>query len=995
MILITFEMKRTFAFFCLVLGGLLAASASMRASAAVPVRGVVTDAADGEPLIGVAVSVKGTLTGTVTDDDGSYFLEVPDENAVLVYSIIGYVEHEEQVMSRGVIDVSMLVDAIMMDEIVVVGYGTQKRSDVTGAVASISKERLSSPGNVTVAQALQGAVPGVMISTSSAGADPGNQTIMIRGRKSISASNEPLIVLDGIPYAGSISDISPNDIESLEVLKDASSAAIYGSRGSNGVILITTRTGEADGQVKINYDGYFQLDVVSRFPELMGPEEYYQYMKLRQEAGISTSLDPNEVANYERGVSTDWTDVLLKNGTGQNHRLSVSGGFKNTKFLVSGSFLDNRGVAVNDNYSRATGRINISTKIRPWLSFGTNTSFSYSKKDGNSANINQLLQTSPLASAFNDDGSIKLNVYVNNEKWRNPLEWTLYESTNHRQQLVSNNYLNVDFPFVKGLSYRINAGIAYRWQDKSYYMPSYTVGGSDPGNTISYISNYMNSSWTIEHLLNYQRTFGKHNIFLTALYSFESESGETRYVEASGFTNDFLGYYGMSSAKQLAVDFGNGAGTKKSSLISRMFRANYSYDSRYLFTFTFRQDGYSGFARNRKWGTFPSVALGWNIANEGFFSKARDIMNEFKLRLSWGINGNQAISPYQSMESVSNQNGVDDSGSLLEGYLVTGMGNDYLGWETTRSFNVGVDYAFLESRIFGSVEYYNSHTSDLLLKRTISSVHGDTDIFENIGRTANYGVEFMINSNNIVKNNFNWSTTLSVAYNRNRIVDLYGNGADDIASKWFIGSPVDVNYDYKIIGVWQESEAEEAAKYGAKPGYAKYYDAVKVDADGNPITRINADDKVILGSRTPVVITGMQNTFTYKNWSLSFFLYGQFGAWRENPLTDSKYLLSRQWWTPETPTNDYWSMDVDATEYCGGTQIKYERTDFVRLKDITLSYTLPEKLMQRWKVDKVMVYFTGRNLFTVTGYGGFDPELTDSTVIPVSRSFVFGLNLMF
>lgn len=961
----------------------------------ITVKGTVKDAQTEELLIGVTVVVKGTGKGTVTDLNGQYSIKLSPEDKTLTFSMIGYVEQDIKLNGQQIIDVAMHQQTIEIDQVIVVGYGVQKKSDVTGAVASVSTERLSAPGNVTVAQAIQGAIPGITVMTSNSGADPSNTSILVRGRKSIGASNDPLVVVDGIPYAGSISDISPNDIQSLEVLKDASSAAIYGSRGSNGVILITTKIG-SEGGVKINYDGYFSLDVVSKFPKLMQPEEYYNYMKLRQEAGYSNTLDPNEIYNYENGINSNWKDILLKNGTGQNHRLSISGGSQKTKFLVSVNYLDNRGVALNDKYNRISARLNLTTEIRSWLKYGTNTSFATINKDGTSVNLNQLLQTSPLARAYNDDGSINLSLYANDTKYRNPLEWTLYDSTDHTQQLVSNNYLQVDVPFVKGLSYRLNTGITYQWKDGSDYMPSYTIGGSDPGNVISYITNYKKQTWALEHIINYQRAFGKHNIFLTGLYSFESEENRTRYVQGSGFSNDYLGYYGMSAAQQLSVSFDKNKGTSDSYLISRMLRANYSFDSRYLLTLTVRQDGYSGFAANHKWGTFPSIALGWNIYNEKFFENASKVMNQLKLRFSYGVNGNQAVSPYQSMASISSQNGVDNKGGLLQGYLVSKLGNDYLGWENTKSFNIGIDYAFLDSRISGSVEYYNSKTSDLLLKRSISVVHGDDELLQNIGKTQNSGVEISVNSNNLTTKNFNWKTGLSVSFNKNKIVDLYGDNTDDINSKWFIGHPIDVNYGYNFLGVWQESEREEAAKYNALPGYAKYADVVKKDADGNPTTIIDADDKVIQGSKTPKVTVGMNNTLTYKDFSLSFFLYGSFGARKANYLMDSKYLLSREWWTPENATNKYWSMDVKATSYCGASQTDiFERTDFVRLKDITLSYSLPSKLLKTWKIDNLSVYVTGRNLFTITGYNGFDPELSDNQVIPVQRTFVFGLNFNF
>ena len=498
-------------------------------------------------------------------------------------------------------------------------------------------------------------------------------------------------------------------------------------------------------------------------------------------------------------------------------------------------------------------------------------------------------------------------------------------------------------------------------------------------------SNTNNHSYTIENILSYQRDFRRHTLFLTGLYSIEERENKTNVLDAQGFPNDFLTWYGIPQANKITPSFYYA----KTDLISQMFRANYSFDKRYLITATVRRDGYSGFGANKKYGVFPSLALGWNIANERFFDKLSNTINTLKLRLSYGENGNQAISPYQTLSQLGQGNYIDASNSA-PGYLPTTLGSAGLGWETTRALNIGLDYGFLGSRITGDINVYRNNTSDLLLRRAISAVNGVNTVFQNIGKTRNEGFEFLINSNNINKRNFSWSTNLNFTVIKTKIVDLYGDGRDDIANKWFLGQNINVNYDYKFIGVWQLKDSVAAAAYGAKPGYAQYDDYNK---NGN----YDPGDRQLIGATEPRFTWGMTNNFRYKAIGLSVFIYGKEGITKANPYKDKSYLIEQNFWTPTNPTNEFWSRSSQANKYLGkgSTPSVYEDADFIRVKDITLSYDLTGKFIPKSKVSLLRLFFTGKNLFTFTKWQALDPELDNQRAVPLQREYIVGLNIAF
>lgn len=956
----------------------------------IAISGHVTSNENGAPLPGVNVFVKGTSRGTITDFDGYYSLQVPSEESILVFSAIGFDSEELIIGSKRVIDIVMETDVKQLSEVVLVGYGTQKKSDVTGAVASVSNDRIENMVSTSVTQIIQGAVSGVNITATAAGSDPGSGTnILIRGRNSISASNEPLIVLDNIPFYGLLSDINPSVIESIEILKDASSTAIYGSRGANGVILIQTKQGKI-GKPTINYSVSYSLQSVANFPHLMTGEEYYQYKlasDLEEGDDEELPLTASELEVYNSGSykSFTWKDLILRNGNSQRHDLSVSGGTDKTTYNASLSYLKTEGIVVNDEYQRATSRINLRSDITKWLTLGSNTRLTYSDKSGATPRFQDLFRKSPLAVPFNDDGTINIYPIADDPKEINPLESLLYDDLNIGFSVSTNNYLDVKIPFVEGLSYRINTGFQYSSSQKNYYQGMNTSASIDLGGEAE-INTSIEYSYILENILSYNKVFGNHNIFLTALYSIEQRESKENILYARGFPNDLLSWYGMPQANQVVPSFTY----FKTNMVSQMFRANYSFDSRYLFTGTVRRDGYSGFGANNKYGIFPSFAVGWNISNEKFFDKASEVVNTLKLRFSYGESGNQAIGPYQTLSQLEEGDYIDLS-VPAPGYIPGTLGTPSLGWETTRGINIGLDYGLFGSRITGAINLYRKRTEDLLLKRAISAVHGVDFIFQNIGKTQNKGLEFMINSYNIQNSNFSWSTNFNFTFIGTEIIDLYGDGNDDIANEWFLGNRILVNFDYKFIGVWQLDEAEEAAQYGALPGYPKYE-----DLNDNGV--YDPGDRQIIGSPEPDFTWGLTNNFKFKNFNLFVFMYGKKGVVKANPYRSSRYLIPREHWTPENPSNEFWSYDGQATRYVGGRgnyPSIYENADFIRIKDITLSYSLPQNFNDKIGIENAKIYLTGKNLFTITDWGALDPELDNQRAIPLEKQYLVGLDISF
>ncbi|MBO3270227.1 TonB-dependent receptor [Hymenobacter defluvii] len=965
------------------------------------ITGRVTDD-QGQPLPGATVVVKGTTIGTGTDGDGRFSLVVPTANqgSTLLISSIGFTSQEFPLGSRTTFDVRMVTDTKALEEVVVVGYGTQKRSDVTGSVVSVPQDRLEKLPVSNVAQALQGAVAGVQITGGSS--VPGNQpSIRIRGVRSITANADPYLIVDGVPFPGNLNDINPNDIASIEILKDASSTAIYGTRGSNGVILISTKRGKT-GKPQIRYNGYIGPEYLNnRLRPLDGPAYSAKYQEFARQRGLNVTPVPNlgEQANYEAGRTVDWFDEISQQGMIQDHNLSVSGGTDDVKYFVSGDYFKQKGVVKGFQFQRISLRTNIDANLTPWLRVGTSAFFSSNNDDGGRADLSLAQVASPYGTIYNPDGSYTVFPQPPEQLIKNPLVGLTTTRESRVNQLTGTGYAEVAPNFLDGLKYRLNATYSYRPYRYAYYEGR-AFGNLRGG---AQLVNDERMNYTIENLLIYNKDIGKHHFDVTALYSSQQNTYFTTTENASGFINDEIGFNSIGSGSNTPTI---SSYSERRALVSQMGRINYNYDSRYLFTATARRDGSSVFGVNAdKYAIFPSVAVGWNIANEAFLRNNNKISN-LKLRFSYGITGNEAIPAYGTITGLALGQyayGGVASTSLRAGTIGNiGLGNANLKWEQTSSVNYAVDFGFFNNRLSGTVEYYDAKTKDLLLARQIPIITGYNSILDNIGRVQNRGIELTLTSVNIDKNGFNWSTNFNISGNRNKILDLYGNGTDDIGNRRFIGKPLSAIYDYEKVGVWQVGEDPSALDPGAKPGDLKFAD---LNGDG----RITSLDRQYLGTALPDYSAGLTNTFAYKGFSLRIFFQTVQGVLKNNPTLNFLDLGGRLntprevgYWTPENM-----SQDRPGLNYFNPRGYGYpSNASFTRLKDITLNYTFAPALVERLKLGGVSAYISGRNLYTWTDWVGYDPEQnytlgngtgnTDGNGppnFPNVATYVFGLNL--
>jgi len=944
---------------------------------------------DGTPLAGATVQLKKSTVTTKTGNEGTYSISVPvNTGSTLVFTYVGFESKEVEIGNALSFDISLVELDNSLNEVVVVGYGTQKKRDVTGSVASLSKERLQQLPNTNIAQALQGSVPGLRINTNGGGAEGNDLSILIRGRNSISASTGPLIVWDGIPYEGGISEINPNDVESIEILKDASAAAIYGSRGSNGVIIVTSKQGKK-GKLNITYDGSYGTQSITNKPDLLSGEEFYNFKTTRLNA--PNTISPAEQAIYTAGKAVDWYKLATQKGLRSQHSLSMTGGTDKISFYFGGTFLDVKGVSVNDRFKRYSIRPNIEVKVTPWLTIGSSTQFSLQNRDGLPVEFSDSRNTggganffNPLTAPYDSTGNPSIYAYADYPPARNPLSNTLVINKDNSYRIFSTNNIKIDFPFVKGLSYKLNTGIEYESNSrKTYWGRNVALGFEGNGYATNY--NSIGRNFTVENILNYSREFGKHSVNFTALYSSQSNDFDRDQLEGQGFPNDVLTNYQMVSAALLTASSVN----FKQNLLSQMGRLNYGYDGKYLITLTTRRDGYSGFGTNNKYGVFPSAAVAWNIHRESFMKNINFISN-LKLRVSYGLNGNQAVSSYSSLAKLASFPYISGS-TVLPGYVPSSLANEELGWESTKSLSFGLDFGILNNRIQGSLDFYSAKTQDLLLNRTISSVQGFTRILQNIGKTANRGIELGLTSTNIRTKDFSWTTNLNFSHNKNKIVDLYGDGRDDVGNSWFIGKPINVIYGLQNDGVFKkQKEIDESFQKTSMLGWVR---VKNVNGD----TLINASDRTIIGNQDPNFIWGITNTIKYKGISLMVFFHGVTGVTKRNTFDDDNVFTDvrrnttrKDWWSPTNPNGNHFANDANANPF--GVNF-YESANFARLKDISLGYELPSSVLNRLKVTSCKVYITGRNLATFTKYNALDPELTDQFGLPLQKEFVFGLTI--
>lgn len=946
---------------------------------------------DGQALAGATVSVKGSKQNTITKEDGSFSLNAPKgSTGILIVSFVGY--QTLQLDSKGKINLNIVLqkEDNQLNEVVVVGYGTQKKRDVTGSVVSVGKDRLQNLPNTNILQAIQGSVPGVQINSNSGGSEDNDKSILIRGRNSISASTSPLIIWDGIPYEGGVSELNPNDVESIEILKDASATAIYGARGSNGVILVTSKQGKK-GKMVITYDGSYGTQEITNKPNLLSGPDFYTFKTTRLNA--SPAISVGEQAVYDSKKWIDWYDLATQQGIRSQHSITVAGASDKVNYYFGGTFLDVTGVSLNDKFKRYSIRPNLEVKVTDWLTVATSTQISVQVRDGLPVEFDDSRNAGGGANFFNPltapyvDGTSNLALYAYPDytQARNPLANTLVKNGDKSYRIFSANNIKIDVPFIKGLSYKLNTGFEYEnTARKTYWGRDVALGYEANGVAETY--NALNRSFTVENIVNYSREFGKNSINVTGLYSSQSKDFDRDQLTGQGFPNDVLTNYQMASAALLTPSSAN----NKQNLISQMARINYGYDGKYLLTLTTRRDGFSGFGVDNKYGIFPSAALAWNLHKENFM-KNFSFLSNLKLRGSYGLNGNQAISPYSSLAKLSSSYPYLNGTTVLPGYVPNSLSNGKLGWESTTSTTIGADFGFFKNRISGTVDFYHANTQDLLLYRVISSVQGFNKILQNIGKTANKGYEIGLTTVNVKTKNFTWTTNMNLSHNENKIVDLYGDGLDDRANAWFIGKPINVIYGLESAGVFN-SAADVAASVQktSQPGWVKVMNY-------NGDTLIDANDRHIIGQTDPKFIFGMTNTFKYKGLSVMVFFHGVQGNTKRDPFEDDNVFTDtkrnttyKNWWSATNTTGTHFANDAKANPY--GVNF-YESGDFIRIKDISIAYDFQPADLKKVKLNGCKIYVTGRNMFTFTKYKALDPEFNNQYGLPLQKELVFGLSI--
>ncbi len=966
----------------------------------VRVKGKVTDD-KGEVLVGVSVVVKGTQNGTQTDADGNYTIQAPS-TATLVFTYIGFDGQEIKVNPSGTVNVKMAGDKTL-DQVVVVGYGTAKKKDLTGGLAVVGKEQLSMVSTPNLMDRLVGQVAGFSI--TSANAAPGAaQTLLIRGENSLSARNHPLIILDGIPYSGSLADIDPNNVESLSILKDASAVAIYGSRASNGVILIQTKRG-ALGKATVTYRGQLGVAEPMQWIDVMGPNEYIRFQqdigRLRQ--GLTGELlDPiagdiisiSERQNYAKGITHNWQDYIFRTAASMDHQLSVSGGTENTKYIASLAALEQDGVVYNSRLSRLNMTTNLDQTFNKWLTIGIGMQYTRKSDGGVTPNIEHAIKQSPYGSYKDEMGK-----YV-----PEPMEYALIanpmRNVNAVQDRYNNNfflsgYANILLP-VKGLSLRSNFGYNYRSGFTGTYYGRDTFEGRDQGvqaGGSATIGNSHYNDYTWENLLKYERELGDHRFDVTGLFSMQETKSWGTSQSGQGFVTDDTEYFMIGTADRLVA---NGSSLVENAMLSYMGRLNYAYKGKYMLTLTGRTDGASVFGVNNKYAFFPVAAAAWHIGEESFLKDKVKWLDMLKIRLSYGANGNQAIDEYRTLDRLYSSVKYiwGDSGQpVTTAYLAgDGIGNPSLKWETTYSTNLGLDFQLFKNRLSGSIDAYLNNTKDLLMTRTVPIMNGYRTIMDNIGQTRNKGIEVTLNSVNVKGRDFTWSSTSVFSLNRDKIVELRGDGIDDIGNNWYIGKPLRIFFDYNVVGIWQANE-NYSIQPGGLAGGAKVED---VNGDG----KIDAADRKIIGSKNPRYTASFANRLSYKNFYASALVTGVFGVWRDDNMANmggwtfgiTNYVHNANYWTPENPNGTIVSPAYLNTLQHGF----YKKVNHVQIRNITFGYRVPQNITKKIGLSGIDINASVNNVYTFSNIRQvLNYDNTWMASYPTARSYMFGLNVNF
>lgn len=980
----------------------------------VKITGKVVDV-QGEPVIGATVMEKGTTNGIITDVDGNFTLNV-SPNRKLQVSYVGYQTQEITIGSNRTLRITLKEDSELLDEVVVVGYGTMKKSDLTGAISSVSTETLVRGGNANAIGALQGSVAGVSILKSN-NKPGGGYDIKIRGVSSISGSSAPLVVIDGIPGA-SLDNINPDDIEKIDILKDASSTAIYGSRATNGVVMVTTKKGSL-GDPKISYSGYAGFRNYTHVPEMMSGDEYVQLAMENARALNNNNYktleeiftDPSELKAAKDRNYYDWVDAITSPAFMTSHTISATGGTEKAKYTLGGGYYFEDGMQFPQEFSRYNMRAAVDLKANDYLSFGGSLYMTHSVRDtGNSSLMVDALRMRPTQHPYSLVTGEEIWKYTSNGMF-NPLITNQNEFNKTKKlNILSNVY--VKLTPVKGLELTSSFASNMTNDQIGQYRGVWTkaLQGTAKGATnLLDKNNYTN--WVWDNIVRYSWEHKIHKIDFTGVYSLQQNQDEKMRGASKDLPFNSL-WYNLQGGEMTSMT----SSYVQSNLMSFLGRINYTLADKYMLTASLRYDGSSKLADGNKWSLFPSVAVAWRLKEEAFMQSV-DWLSNLKLRLSYGQTGNDTVSPYSTNGTIAGSQYYSFGTNTVIGTYPNNIRNDKLGWERTSEYNVGVDFGFFDNRISGSVEYYNRLTKDLIMNKSIPTHLGYSSVRDNVGSVRNQGFEIMLNTENIRLKDFSWQTTFTLSYNKNEIVDLafkedLGVYSDrlkgmqgDYNNRWFIGQPVQLNWDLETIGVWQLGEEEAAKKYGQKPGQFKV-------SDYNNDGVINDKDRFINGSRIPNWTGGMTNTFRYQEFDLSFHMHFQTGARLRNQFYVSYALennnanlgnMKKDYWTPENPTNSCAqpsNMGPYRDQNTTGKSVSHivQKTDFLKVSYITLGYTFKKNLLNRIKMSNLRLYATVQNPFTFTGFSGFDPEQPSEQVSNsdmITCNVLFGLNVSF
>ena len=936
------------------------------------VQGIVKDK-NGEPMIGVNVVVKGTTNGTITGIDGDFSLSGVKKSDVIAFTYIGFKNKEVKYEGQKQLNVILEEDTETLEEVVVIGYGTVNKRDLTGSVASVSAEDIAAVPVSSATEALTGKLAGVNITTTE-GSPDADVKIRVRGGGSLSQDNSPLYIVDGFPVS-SISDIAPSEIQSIDVLKDASSTAIYGARGANGVILVTTKKGES-GKVNVEYSGYLSIGKVDNYRRVRNGAEYLEYLREAErsyiydgEGGYSIdpscgypSMEPNweydqrmeyvkkdnsgyvlesvrrawEGGTYDPSKlrTFDWQGAGMRDKTiSHNHNISIRGGSKDTKVFLSGSFMDNRGITPRSFRKRYTLRLNLDQNLGKYITMGATTNFAYWEYfngTGVGGNWNPLGTPyySPGGEGDNygiggdvtQDGDPALGLVPHptgeGMLWNPFYDFTGVQGKTKRNRIDATLYAMIKLDC--GLSYRVNFGTDYySGQEQSFYAKASTQQGF--GNSQASQKAVFDRGWTLEHILSYVRTFGQHSINLTAVQSSQKIISEPLSASGLSLPLETQLYYNLGGATTQSAT----SGFTQWTMMSWMGRAIYGFkDNRYMLTASLRYDGSSRLADGHKWVAFPSVAVAWRISDEAFIKDHIDQISNLKLRFGYGKTGNSSVNPYETIGKISSSRYTWGAVGML-GYAPSSLSNNSLTWETTGQYNVGLDFGFFNGRISGSIEWYKQHTYDLLMPRALPEVSGFGSITENVGETENRGFEMTLETVNFQTKDFSWTTSLQFATNKEQIVKLASGQKEDTANMWFVGHPVDTHYNYvstKYVWGYSKEDMAEMAKFNEKGANFKPGSIRLEDVDGD--YKITEEDKQILGSVRPKFVASMVNNFEFKGFDLSVFLYASVGGLLRNNIEFMEKpgrgnTVKVDYWTSTNPTNAFPrpSVDVEKLDY--------------------------------------------------------------------------------